>query len=113
MESSQAFFDSYDAVELELPGGKTVRCKAIKLSDAARFLRLLQRAIAGDAGAMLEVMEEFPKAVELDPEVVEELLPGEFFDVVWGFFRFRRTATRNSASRPETTPTESPSDSTT
>ena len=53
--SDKVFMDVYDAVEVDLPTGETVRCKPLKLSEAARFLRLLESAGSGDTEAMAKL----------------------------------------------------------
>ena len=97
MSDSTAFYDSFDAVELELPTGETVRCKPLNLAESARFLRLLDKARTGDGNAMLEVMEEFPKAVEA--RGLAELHPVEFFGVIDRFFTTAPTR-RKQQTRP-------------
>jgi hypothetical protein len=83
--SDAAFYESYDAVELELPSGK-VRCKPLTLTQSAKFLRLLVKAgEEGDMAAMLEIMEAFPEAVGAK-EAFEGLTPVEFFEAVNRFF---------------------------
>lgn len=85
-----AFFESYDALELELPDGSMVRCKPLTLRQAAQVIRLLQRAEQGDAGALHELMTEFPRMVGAEDEM-DVLLPTELPDVIARFLALRRS----------------------
>ena len=84
-DDDREFFDAYDAVELELPNGKKIRCKAPTLEESAGLLKLLQRVQGGDMEAMLEFIEEFPKAVDAG-RTFNGLLPGELIQIANRFF---------------------------
>jgi len=92
---NRAFFESYDQVHIQMPEhGLDFKCKPLLVKDAARFLRLMMKA-QGDnekerGFAMLELLEEFPKAVEAEEEMAM-LLPGEVFDLVGYFFTLSRS----------------------
>ena len=89
MPSDQAFMEGYDSVELQLPNGETIRCKPLKLSESVKFLRLLDDVRKGETGAIVSILDEFPKALGQE-EAFEELLPMEVLEVVGGFFAYRR-----------------------
>ncbi len=110
-DGSQLTRDAYAGVEVELPTGDTVRCNAIPMSHAIRFLELLEKAAKSDLAAMREIMEEFPKAVGAG-DSFEQLLPGEFFDTVMRFFGIRRPK-RTAPQKKPTSPSAGPSGSTT
>lgn len=96
--NSQAFYESYDAVELALPTGKVVRCKALPLSEAAKYLRLLAKAQNGEGDALCDMIEQFPAAIGAD---LEELSVAEFFEVAERFFSL--SPTRNGKPSPTAT----------
>ncbi len=85
--SDQAFLDGYDGVEVELPDGSTVICTVLTVERVAHYMRLYQKCEQGDSGAMLKMVEEFPKEVGLTDA---KLTVGELFDVVRCFFSARR-----------------------
>ena len=91
-DDDREFFDAYGAVELELPDGKKIKCKAPTLEESAGLLRLLQRIQAGDMEAMLDFIKEFPKAVDAG-RAFRGLLPGELIQIANRFFwQTNRTA---------------------
>ncbi len=85
--SDQAFLDGYDGVEVELPDGSSVICTVLTVERVAHYMRLYQQCEQGDAGAMLKMVDEFPKEVGLKDA---KLTVGELFDVVRRFFSARR-----------------------
>lgn len=97
--SDQAFLDGYDGVEVELPDGSTVVCKVLTVERIAHYMRLYQQCEQGDAGAMLAMVDEFPKEVGLADGT--KLTVGELFDLVRRFFSARRP------KRPTELPTTS------
>lgn len=58
-----ACYDSYDAVEVRLPNRPVVRCRALTMRWAMRFLRYMEQARAGDAYATSQVFAQLPQAV--------------------------------------------------
>ena len=86
--SDQAFLDGYDGVEVELPDGSTVICKVLTVERVAHYMRLYQKCEQGDAGAMLKMVDEFPRDVGLADDT--KLTVGELFDLVRRFFSARR-----------------------
>lgn len=83
--TDREFFDAYDAVEIALPNGKTIRCDAPTLEESARLLGLLEKVKRGDMTAMTEFLKEFPKAVGAG-RAFSGLLPGELIRVANRFF---------------------------
>jgi len=83
MAESKATLDSYGGIDVELPDGSVRVCRVLVLSDALRFLRLLQRAREGSGQATLDFLDEFPVAVGLDDA---EITPGEVFGLADRFF---------------------------
>ena len=97
MAESEATYQSFDGVELEVPegpidvpmeGSRVVRCRPLKVGEAVQFLRLLDRAQQGDGDAFMRLCDEFPAAVGIEDV---ELTVSELFDVIRRFCRSRRT----------------------
>lgn len=110
MGSSQAFFDSYAGVEVAMPDGSTLELEPLRLDEGAKFFRLLLRSRMGDPEAMLDILDEFPKAVGAEKEL-QALLPAELFDVVDDFLSRKRPGVGvkpapqlETATDPETGP---------
>ncbi len=61
--SDTACYDSYDAVEIRLPNRPVVRCRALTMRWAMRFLRYMEQAREGDAYATSQVFAQLPQAV--------------------------------------------------
>ncbi len=85
--SDQAFLDGYDGVEVELPDGSIVICKVLTVERVAHYMRVYQKCEQGDSGAMLTLLDEFPKEVGLADV---KLTVSELFDLVRCFFSARR-----------------------
>jgi len=104
VSEDREFFDAYDAVELELPNGKTIRCTAPTLEESARLLGLLQKMQIGDMSAMSEFLKEFPKAVGAG-KAFNGFLPGELVRVANRFFwqTDRMTTAETPATSDEST----------
>ncbi len=100
--------DALLGIDVELPDGSTVRCKALPLATSIEFLELIEKYGQGDIGALRRILREFPNAVEADG-AFEALTPGEVIDMLIRFFAARRS-TPPSGPTPET---PSPSGSTT
>lgn len=81
MGSSQATFESYDLVEVQLARGATISGRCLTISEATRFLRLQQFARQGSPTAIEKILEEFPAAVGIADqrftpiELLQEVLP--------------------------------------
>ncbi len=58
-----ACYDSYDAVEIRLPNRPVIRCRALTMRWAMRFLRYMEQGKAGDAYATWQVFAQLPQAV--------------------------------------------------
>ena len=58
-----AAYEAYDAVEIRLPNRPVVRCRALTMRWAMRFLRRMEQAQGGDAFAAESVFVELPRAV--------------------------------------------------
>ncbi len=58
-----ACYDSYDAVEIRLPNRPVVRCRALTMRWAMRFLRYMEQGKAGDAYATWQVFAQLPRAI--------------------------------------------------
>ena len=87
-----AFLEAYSFVELRLPHtDEVLRCKALPLKKAVALLRLFQQTRVSD-DALADLMEQFPKEVEIASEKFDGLTPAEFASVVGGFFSARRDA---------------------
>ena len=117
MASDQATLDAYAGLRFELPSGKVVHCKCLKLSEAIIWARLQVAARMGDPEAQIAVMN-FPAAIapDDDPEAFEELAPAEAFDLLDRFLAHRRpdmVRRLNPAAKLPTTETSSTSGSTT
>lgn len=67
-----ATFEAYDGVELRLLNGRVVRCPALTVREAVRYLRLLSRA-ATDAEAHADFMAEFPARMGITGERLADL----------------------------------------
>lgn len=85
---------AYDAVEVALPWGGVLRCRALPLKQAMAFIDLLNVAEAHpDAGmraeAMTSLIDCFPAAVDAEEEL-NRFTPKEFFDAVRAFLAHRR-----------------------
>lgn len=99
--------EAFVGLEFELPSGKRIQAKPLKLGDAVRFLDILTEfeldPLAKKAKETLGVVvQEFPAAVGLKAEDFEGLTLGEFCDLVKRFFHHRReNATPSSTSSPE------------
>jgi hypothetical protein len=120
MSDDKGFLEGYSG-EAELtiiPTGEKLKVKPPPLSDAARFIRLLQRAegtaaeggrpaTPPDPAAMVELIEEFPKALGIEAALLSRpLFPAEFLLTVAGFFWVARTPVNGqpaSSPEPETT----------
>ena len=120
MAESEATYQSFDGVELEVPegpidvpmeGSRVVRCRPLKVAEAVRFVRLMERAQGGDGQALLRVCVEFPQAVGIQD--VELTVP-ELLEVVRNFCRSRRTGPGGTMARTgPTMAVSSPTGSTT
>lgn len=84
--TKSAYFDGYDAVELSVPSGATIRCRPLGLKESARFHRLLEKIADGEQDAVWEMVEEFPKAVDAEAEFEQHVHPGELLEVIGHFF---------------------------
>lgn len=98
----QEIFDAYDGIRLDLPDGKRITCRPLKVREGVRFLRMLMDARGGDPAAHLAVLDEFPAAVGIEDE---ELTPAEVFEVLDRFLAHRRTpeagrATESASAAP-------------
>ncbi|KKN35918.1 hypothetical protein LCGC14_0778890 [marine sediment metagenome] len=102
--------DAYVGIDVELPDGSTVRCKALPLATSIEFLELIEKYGEGDIGALRKLLKEFPEAVGADG-AFSQLTPGELVDVVLRFCVARRTPPA-SPTVTGPTPTPSPSGST-
>lgn len=102
--------EAYVGLELDLPGGKRIAAKPLKLRDAVRFLDIMTEfelnPVAKKAEETLGVIiKEFPAAVGLKEEDFDGLSLGEFCDVVKRFFHHRReNGTSSSKSSLEISP---------
>lgn len=84
-DGNAAFQRAYDAVEVELPGGKIVRCKDLDISGAARFMGLLKQMPEGDAlEALAQFVTEFPTAIDAVEQMKGLAFP-ELLEVFIGF----------------------------
>ncbi len=96
--------DAYVGIDVELPDGSTVRCKALPLATSIEFLELIEKYGEGDIGALRRLLQEFPKAVGAG-KAFEQPTPGELVDVV--LFRFcgarRWTTASPTATGPKPT----------
>lgn len=81
--------ESILGVEVELPDGDVVTCRALTVSDFVRFRRLMLRSSAGDDEAFVEFLTEFPAAIG-QPSLVDRLTPGEVVALVGRFFTLAR-----------------------
>lgn len=64
MENDQATFEAFDGVELRLLNGRTVRCPALTIREAARYLRVLGR-LKKEPAQHDVFMAEFPERIGL------------------------------------------------
>ena len=64
MERSEATYESYDGVTFELEGGFVIRCDVLSVSEALRFLRMME-SVATDFSVHYQFMQEFPARLEL------------------------------------------------
>lgn len=64
MENSDATFEAFDGVELRLLNGRVVRCDALTVREAVRYLRMLSK-IAEDPTAHDGFLHEFSVRVGL------------------------------------------------
>lgn len=87
MERSEATFEGFDGVRVELPGERVLVCKALTVKEGVHFLRMLSDAEAGDADAQWRFLEEFAERVGVEDE---PLSPYEVFELGRRFLR-RRT----------------------
>lgn len=62
MDRSQATYEAYDGVELQLLNGRVVRCDALTVAEAVHYLRLLA-SIGEDPDAHDTLMSEFPERI--------------------------------------------------
>lgn len=62
MDRSQATYEAYDGVELRLLNERVVRCEAVTVAEAVRYLRLLSR-VSEHFEAHHEFMAEFPERI--------------------------------------------------
>ncbi|HEX7050174.1 MAG TPA: hypothetical protein VF188_08245 [Longimicrobiales bacterium] len=97
MARDQAFIDGYGGIELELPNGRVLRRPAPALAEGARLLRTLMLAEAGDGLALLQVIEQFPAAIDAEKEL-EGLTPAEVVEVARRFLSHRRDPLRSPAT---------------
>jgi hypothetical protein len=87
---SSKMLDGFTGVDLVLPHtGETIRCAVPPLKKAAELIRLFERSKASDA-VVADLIDEFPKAVEIPQETFDGLTPAEFMGLVTGFFSARR-----------------------
>ena len=84
--SSSKFIEGFAGVELELPDGTIIKAQAPTLADAARCMKLFGDVASGEADAVLELMELFPRAISAPDLLEARLLPTEFIQVVDRFF---------------------------
>lgn len=61
--SDTACYDSYDAVEIRLPNRPVIRCRALTMRWAMRFLRYMEQGKSGDAYATWQVFAQLPRAI--------------------------------------------------
>lgn len=101
--SSRATADAYLGVEIPLPDGRVVTCKALPLKRGVYWAKL--QAIARmepdngegarlQAEAQVAIMEDFPREVAPDdnPDAFEGLLPAETYELLDRFLAFQRPA---------------------
>ena len=62
MDRSQATYEAYDGVELRLLNERVVRCEAMEVAEAIRYLRLLSR-VSEHFEAHHAFMAEFPERI--------------------------------------------------
>ncbi len=62
MDRSQATYEAYDGVELRLLNERVVRCAAVTVAEAVRYLRLLSR-VSEHFEAHHEFIAEFPERI--------------------------------------------------
>lgn len=67
-----ATYEAYDGVELRLLNGCVVRCPALTVREAVRYLRLLSRA-REDAEANAAFLAEFPGRMNLEVQRLVDL----------------------------------------
>ncbi len=73
MQRSQATFDAFDSVELQLLNGRVVHCDALTVQEAVRYLRHLSGAVGGDLSRVDLLLREFPARVGLTEVPVVDL----------------------------------------
>jgi len=93
--------DALLGIDVALPDGSTVRCKALPLATSIEFLELIEKYSVGDIGALRRILKDFPKAVEANG-AFDHLTPGEVVSTMMVFFGARRTTARPTASETET-----------
>jgi len=91
MFNSQATLESFDCAEVKLPNGRVVECRVLSIRESLRFMRLLADSRKEGDESLFRLLEEFPAAVELDPDI--PLTPAEVIDLVECFFAHRRAPT--------------------
>ncbi len=84
MDRSQATYDSYEAVRVELPNGQTLECRPLTVKEGVHFLRLLSEAENSDPDAQWTFLEEFPTLVGVEDVV---MTPVEVFELGRRFLR--------------------------
>ncbi len=84
--------DALLGIDVALPDGSTVRCKALPLAKSIEFLELIEKYTEGNIGALRRILREFPKAVEANG-AFEALTPGEVIDVLMRLLGARRSTT--------------------
>ena len=119
MPDDYAFYDGYDAVEIELPpDGRTVRCRPLLVGNpepswwqrlsgwvrhrpppnrnALYYIRLMAKAEQGDLKLLEQALTDFLRAVG-HPEL-RYLMPGELVEVMRRFFSARRPIKKPATS---------------
>ena len=100
--AESAYFNGYDAVELTVPSGATIRCRPLSLKESARFHRLLEKIADGHQDSVWEMLEEFPKAVNAEEGFEQHVHPGELLVVVGSFFGALFSQRRNGEKGEKT-----------
>jgi hypothetical protein len=85
--------EGYTSVPLTLPHtGEVVACQPLPLAKAAVMLRLWEASRVSD-GALADLMEQFPLAIQVPATAFDGLTPAEFASVVGDFFSVHRGRT--------------------
>ena len=100
--ADSAYFNGYDAVELSVPSGATIRCRPLSLKESARFHRLFEKIADGHQDSVWEMLEEFPKAVNAVDEFEQHVHPAELLVVFASFFGALFSQRRNGEKGEET-----------